>query len=36
MSTGTENQKPENARGGGKDAAKLDEALAKAKSLLGS
>ena len=27
--------KPDNARGGGKDAAKLDEALAKAKSLLG-
>jgi alanyl-tRNA synthetase len=27
--------KPNNARGGGKDAAKLDEALAKAKSLLG-
>jgi alanyl-tRNA synthetase len=27
--------KPENARGGGKDATKLDEALAKAKSLLG-
>jgi alanyl-tRNA synthetase len=26
---------PDNARGGGKDAAKLDEALAKAKSLLG-
>jgi alanyl-tRNA synthetase len=26
--------KPDNARGGGKDAAKLDEALAKAKSLL--
>ena len=28
--------KPDNARGGGKDASKLDEALAKAKSLLGS
>ncbi|MEY4916348.1 MAG: alanine--tRNA ligase [Verrucomicrobiota bacterium] len=27
--------KPDNARGGGKDAIKLDEALAKAKSLLG-
>ncbi|MGC3959704.1 MAG: alanine--tRNA ligase [Verrucomicrobiota bacterium] len=27
--------KPDNARGGGKDASKLDEALAKAKSLLG-
>jgi len=27
--------KPDNARGGGKDAAKLDEALAKAKPLLG-
>jgi alanyl-tRNA synthetase len=27
--------KPDNARGGGKDAAKLDEALTKAKSLLG-
>jgi len=27
--------KPDNARGGGKDAAKLEEALAKAKSLLG-
>jgi alanyl-tRNA synthetase len=27
--------KPDSARGGGKDAAKLDEALAKAKSLLG-
>jgi alanyl-tRNA synthetase len=27
--------KPDNARGGGKDAAKLDEALSKAKSLLG-
>jgi alanyl-tRNA synthetase len=27
--------KPDNARGGGKDAAKIDEALAKAKSLLG-
>jgi alanyl-tRNA synthetase len=27
--------KPDNARGGGKDANKLDEALAKAKSLLG-
>jgi alanyl-tRNA synthetase len=26
--------KPDNARGGGKDAAKLDEALARAKSLL--
>jgi len=26
--------KPENARGGGKDTSKLDEALAKAKSLL--
>jgi alanyl-tRNA synthetase len=26
--------KPDNARGGGKDAAKLDEALAKAKTLL--
>ena len=26
--------KPENARGGGKDASKLDEALAKARSLL--
>jgi alanyl-tRNA synthetase len=28
--------KPDNARGGGKDAAKLDEALAKAKALLGT
>ncbi len=28
--------KPDNARGGGKDPSKLDEALAKAKSLLGS
>jgi alanyl-tRNA synthetase len=27
--------RPDNARGGGKDAAKLDEALAKATSLLG-
>ena len=27
--------RPDNARGGGKDASKLDEALAKAKSLLG-
>jgi len=27
--------KPDNARGGGKDAAKLDEALARARSLLG-
>ena len=27
--------KPDNARGGGKDATKLDEALAKAKTLLG-
>jgi alanyl-tRNA synthetase len=27
--------KPDNARGGGKDATKIDEALAKAKSLLG-
>jgi len=27
--------KPDNARGGGKDASKLDEALAKAKTLLG-
>jgi alanyl-tRNA synthetase len=27
--------KPDNARGGGKDAGKLDEALAKAKALLG-
>jgi alanyl-tRNA synthetase len=27
--------KPDNARGGGKDASKLDEALTKAKSLLG-
>ena len=27
--------KPDNARGGGKDVSKLDEALAKAKSLLG-
>jgi alanyl-tRNA synthetase len=27
--------KPDNARGGGKDAVKLDEALAKAKELLG-
>jgi alanyl-tRNA synthetase len=27
--------KPDNARGGGKDASKLDEALAKAKNLLG-
>jgi len=26
--------RPDNARGGGKDASKLDEALAKAKSLL--
>jgi alanyl-tRNA synthetase len=26
--------KPDNARGGGKDAAKLDEALAKVKTLL--
>jgi alanyl-tRNA synthetase/REP element-mobilizing transposase RayT len=28
--------KPDNARGGGKDASKLDEALAKARSLLGA
>jgi alanyl-tRNA synthetase len=28
--------KPDNARGGGKDASKLDEALAKAKTLIGS
>ena len=28
--------KPDNARGGGKDAGKLDEALAKAKALLGN
>jgi alanyl-tRNA synthetase len=28
--------RPDNARGGGKDASKLDEALAKAKSLLGN
>jgi alanyl-tRNA synthetase len=28
--------KPDNARGGGKDAGKLDEALAKARTLLGS
>ena len=35
MSTGTENQKPDNARGGAKDAAKLDEALAKARSVPG-
>jgi alanyl-tRNA synthetase len=28
--------KPDNARGGGKDATKLDEALAKAKTLLGN
>jgi alanyl-tRNA synthetase len=28
--------KPDNARGGGKDASKLDEALAKAKTLLGN
>jgi len=28
--------RPDNARGGGKDAAKLDEALAKAESLLSS
>lgn len=28
--------KPDNARGGGKDASKLDEALAKAKAFLGS
>jgi len=28
--------KPDNARGGGKDASKLDEALAKARTLLGS
>ena len=27
--------KPDNARGGGKDVTKLDEALAKAKSLVG-
>src|SRR6185295_5316184 len=27
--------RPDNARGGGKDAGKLDEALAKAKALLG-
>src|SRR3989442_1495450 len=27
--------KPDNARGGGKDASRLDEALAKAKGLLG-
>ena len=27
--------RPDNARGGGKDVSKLDEALAKAKSLLG-
>jgi alanyl-tRNA synthetase len=27
--------RPDNARGGGKDVGKLDEALAKAKSLLG-
>jgi len=27
--------RPDNARGGGKDASKLDEALAKAKTLLG-
>ena len=27
--------KPDNARGGGKDASKLDEALAKARTLLG-
>jgi alanyl-tRNA synthetase len=27
--------KPDNARGGGKDASKLDEALAKTKTLLG-
>ena len=27
--------KPDSARGGGKDAGKLEEALAKAKSLLG-
>jgi alanyl-tRNA synthetase len=27
--------KPDNARGGGKDGSKLDEALAKARSLLG-
>jgi alanyl-tRNA synthetase len=27
--------RPDNARGGGKDAAKLDEALAKARTLLG-
>ena len=27
--------KPDNARGGGKDASKLGEALAKARSLLG-
>jgi alanyl-tRNA synthetase len=27
--------KPDNARGGGKDAGKLEEALAKARSLLG-
>jgi alanyl-tRNA synthetase len=27
--------KPDNARGGGRDAGKLDEALAKAKTLLG-
>ena len=27
--------KPDNARGGGKDAGRLDEALAKVKSLLG-
>jgi alanyl-tRNA synthetase len=28
--------RPDNARGGGKDAGKLDEALAKARTLLGS
>jgi alanyl-tRNA synthetase len=31
---GTGGGKPDNARGGGKDASKLDEALAKAESLL--
>ena len=27
--------RPDNARGGGKDASKIDEALAKARSLIG-
>jgi alanyl-tRNA synthetase len=35
MVGGTGGGRPDNARGGGKDASKLDEALAKAKTLLG-